>query len=397
MVVSSFLIYFFSFFISVCACYWYEKIDDSYANKKENKQRLYFLRLRLFKADILKFLCAIFVLIPPIFLTVFRGLDVGTDNHMYLIMYDKYKVYDVFEYLDIYYPAGIFPAEVGYHELQRISYIIDGGYNFLKFLCGFLIIFFVWRGIVYYHKKFGINSGLCLSLYYLSLFSFSLNIVRFSIALAIFFYSFQFVLEKKLFRYLAWCVVMWSFHVSLVVAPVFYLLNFSMSANSKKFWKYFALILVVLVGLLSRVVVSTFIPYLSNVVNRLSTYVIAVPSSTGIGVYLICALILLPLLRWDSFLIKHNSWSAVLLMCTMYVPIRFLAYYEQTLVRLSYIPLIITIVLYSGLSRLPISIGEAHFWKFYTILVFIGYYIMATIVEGSMCVYPYIFDLTNHY
>lgn len=387
----SIMLYFVVFLISCVACRGYELLDDHKTKRQSGTGKFEFV---ISNKDLKKLFCGLFILFPSIFLSTFRGLNVGTDTANYLSIYDSIKIYSLKEYINIYGSRG-YDYEIGYQQINYIAYIIKGGYNFVKFCSSFLIIFFAWRGSVYYHRKFQINSGLCMMFFYLLEFSYGLNGVRFGIALSVFFYAFQFVIEKKLLKYFFCCLFAMMFHTSMILLLLYYAINLMGNKFLHKFGKYLTAICIVFLVIFLRPIVNCLIPYIGSYASRFRFYHIDLSSNYGFGLYAVFLIFLLPLLRWEKYIKNNYQWSYILISILTFVPIRFLGYMSQWLIRLSRIPEILFCVLYCGAMKLPVNKSERLFWKIYTITLIVGYYIITVIFQNSGEVYPFIFDFTN--
>lgn len=391
--VLSFLIYFSVFIISSIACHKYGVLDD----------RVYFvgykhvsgLKLRVSSVDVKKILWMLMILIPPIFISTFRGLPVGTDNANYLSIYQYNKAYNLFDYLEIRGTYG-HDYEIGYQQLLHLAYVLKGGYNLVKALSAFLIIVFVWRGALYYHRKFEINSGLCMFFFYLLEFTYGLNGVRYAIALSIFFYAFQFVIERKILKYSICCFAMVLFHSSMIIAAGFYLINFTGYKVLRKTLRYIMVAVIIIIVVLLRPIIEQLLPLISQSFMRFRMYTVDTTAEYGVGLYFIFALFLPPFLRWGGLVSKNVEWQVVLIAALTYVPFRFLGYFSQWLIRLSRMPEILFCVIYCGMINKSSDKLEKYFWTAYLLMLTIGYYIINIIIQNSGDSYPFVFDFTNY-
>lgn len=391
--ISSFLIYFSVFIVSSLACCGYDCILDRTSNpvlSNENKNVIRFPEI-----DLKKIVCILLVLAPPVFISTFRALDVGTDTNAYLSIYNSNKIYNLFQYLELY-GTWNHSYEIGFQQILRLSYVLGGGFNLVKLLCSFLTIFFVWRGSVYYHKKFQISSGMCMFFFYLLEFSYSLNGTRYSIALSLFFYGFQFVIEKKLVKYLVCCFFMMMFHMCLIFAIAFYLVNFFGSWASERSFKYVSFATIGALFVFLRPLVDNALPLIEKKILRFSSYSVEMTADYGFGVLLILILYLIPLIRWNEFLRLNVAWAFVLISCLTFIPFRFLGYFCSWLIRLSMIPEILFCVLYSCIPMLPVDKFEKFAWRVYTVMLLFVTYIFTVVVQNHGEVYPYTFDFTNY-
>lgn len=383
----SLIIYIFTFIISSFACEEYELLADSRKIKG---------KYSISETDVYKLICIILIFVPPILITTFRGIEVGTDNSSYLEIYDYNKTYNLKEYLNVY-GTWHHTYEIGFQQIQWIAYKVHGGYNLVKAICGFIIVFFMWRGALYYHRKFKIDSGFCVLLFYLMEFSYSLNAVRFSIALSIFFYAFQFVIEKRPFMYFFYCFIMVLFHNAMIIVAVFYLINYIRYNHNKTRFKYTICFIIVIITVFLRGVINVLLPRLTSSFSRLDEYEIDTTAEFGLGIYVFLVLFLVPLIRWDSLVKKDVEWTCILIVALLYIPFRFLSYFNVWLNRLMRISEVMLCIEYCGLLKIPIYRDNKILWRMYITLLVFGYYIYSSVLLKSSEVYPYVFDFSNHF
>ena len=389
----TFLLYMTVFLISCFACRQYDFFVDNFVDSQNLKGNFWGRTLNLFHLD--KWFYTLLVLGPPIFIYTFRALQVGTDTQNYLMMYELNKHLSLFRYMELYGTYG-HSHEYAYQLILRISYLLGGGYNLVKFICGFLIVFIAWRGFLYYHKKFKVSTALCMFFFYLLEFTYGFNGTRYAIALSIFLYSFRFIIEKDVVKYFICCFIMTMFHSSMTIAILFYLMNFSGYKILRENWKYIALVLLLVSVAMLRPLVNTILPYIEDVFFKVEAYDIDTSANYGMGIFVVFVLFLAPILKWDKFIEKDIRWTCILIITLSFILFRFIGYYCMWLIRLSRMPEIMFCVLYSGVLNLQIEDGEKRLWKIYTIALVLLYYIDTIIVQGSCEVYPYVLDFTNY-
>ena len=185
------------------------------------------------------------------------------------------------------------------------------------------------------------------------------------------------------------------FHTSMILLLLYYAINLMGNKFLHKFGKYLTAICIVFLVIFLRPIVNCLIPYIGSYASRFRFYHIDLSSNYGFGLYAVFLIFLLPLLRWEQYIKKNYQWSYILISILTFVPIRFLGYMSQWLIRLSRIPEILFCVLYCGAMKLPVNKSERLFWKIYTITLIVGYYIITVIFQNSGEVYPFIFDFTN--
>lgn len=387
----SFVLYFVVFLVSCLACQRYEFVVDNYSCRQK-KGWLSFSVFSFQQLD--KWLSIILILVPPIFIYTFRAMEVGTDTFNYFQMYEYNKYLNLSRYIELY-GSYKHSHEYGFHLILRLSYLLNGGYNLVKFICGFMIVFFAWRGFYYFHTKFKVSSGLCMFFFYLMEFSYGFNGTRFAIALSLFLFSFRFIIEKKMLHYAICCFLMTLFHSSMIIAFLFYFINFSGYSFLKENWKYVAMISIIVLVVFLRPIVDSLLPYISQYFVRFEGYEVDTASSYGFGILFIFVLFLIPLVRWDKYVANNINWTCILMVSLSFIIFRLCGYYCPWLIRLSRMPEILFCVLYSGTSCLAVSKGERYLWKAYSILLVVVYYILTIVVQRSSEVYPYVFDFSN--
>lgn len=389
MLAFSVYIYISSFLISCIAAWQYSLVDDKVIHKKRSSKCI------LKKGDDLKFFYLFFIILPPVLIATFRGLNVGTDTSSYLYAYNTNKVYNLIEYLKIYGKSG-HDYEIGYQQILHFSYISKGGYNLVKFLSEFLIVFFAWRGTVYYHRKFNIHTGFCLLFVYLLEYSYGLNGTRFAIGLSIFFYGFQFVIEKKAIKYFVTCFFCFLFHTTLLLTILFYFINIFEMKIFKKYLKIMILSFILLLSFSLNKILSIILPIILIYSVKYGNYLVEKNVTYGMGIYVIFLFFLIPQIRWDSFIKKDKKWLIILIATIIFIPFRYLGYINQWFGRLSKMPEILFSVLYCGIPRLKLSYNEKLAWFLYTLILIFGHYIISFIIVGNGEVYPYVLDFTNY-
>ena len=232
--------------------------------------------------------------------------------------------------------------------------------------------------------------------FYLLEFTYGLNGVRYAIALSIFFYAFQFVIERKILKYSICCFAMVLFHSSMIIAAGFYLINFTGYKVLKKTLRYIMVAVIIIIVVLLRPIIEQLLPLISQNFMRFRMYTVDTTAEYGVGLYFIFALFLPPFLRWGVLVSKKVEWQVVLIAALTYVPFRFLGYFSQWLIRLSRMPEILFCVIYCGVINKSSDKLEKYFWTAYLLILTIGYYIINIINQNSGDAYPYVFDFTNY-
>ncbi|OTG66884.1 hypothetical protein B9T25_08880 [Acinetobacter sp. ANC 4470] len=167
----------------------------------------------------------IFALMLLVFFVGFR-FETGYDWAMYRNFYE----YDTFH-------SGI---EFGYVFFIKILRYLFDDYQSLFFFTALATYIFLYLGI----RKYTKHSSIALALFILipGLFLNSLNIIRQELAIAIAFYAFSFLVDKKFFNYLFLMILAFSIHYSIVIVFFTHLVVWQYSSKVKYSFYYFLIL-----------------------------------------------------------------------------------------------------------------------------------------------------------
>lgn len=274
----------------------------------------------------------VLILLPPVLIAAFRASNVGTDYLSYQRIFNAIKRYSLKEYMQ-YKGTITFNIEYGYWCICRIVYRLGGSFIWANFISEFLIIFFMWRGLVWFHKKYDINMALGMYLFYMIQYGYGLNGIRFSIGAAICFYALKFLLEKKPLLYILVCLFALLFHNIIFIALLFYAVNIFNNKTMKKpaltvILIAFFLIIIELDELLRLISRFTFLErYFNNYgINESAAY--------GWGIWLFVIPLFIPLIFfWRKARKKSEKIQILFILTLLYIPFRFLGYYNQWISR----------------------------------------------------------------
>lgn len=199
--------------------------------------------------------------ISPIILSYGLRYGIGTDYFAYEKIYYVLKNADFNKYLLLHKESfGEYYVEFGYYVLNKLSY----NYTLLLFLTGLLIYTFLFHGT----KKLLESNNLALPffIYFCTQFIYSMNGVRFSIAITIIFYGYNYIYKKKIIK---WCIVVFIatlFHKTAIICLPFYFLGDfkSKKRNKTRDILYYAFIFLfpLFITLLFKIIV--YIPLFSR-------------------------------------------------------------------------------------------------------------------------------------
>lgn len=216
------------------------------------------------------FIYGIALLIPTI-LAGIRDVSVGTDVLVY-----GYPIFKDACYTDNF---GFFVnqwkrIEIGYLGLNFIVSRLTFSHNFFLGLIMFIEVLFVFLVLKQWKNKIPLWLGMLV--FYLLFFNSSLNLMRQSLALSIAFFGIRFVFERKLGRFIFWCLLGALFHKSVLILILYY----PFWTFTNKFTSLKAMIIFVSVGIISIVMFQqTLADYMlsfGDSISRVSNYITAI-------------------------------------------------------------------------------------------------------------------------
>ena len=158
--------------------------------------------------------------------TAFRGRYIGSDTPSYI----DYYISTLFVDLNIMFEERM---ENGYKILLKIlQHINNDPYTFIIFTA-----FFVCLSLGIYIYKYSSNQSLALLFYTtLGLFTFNLSGARQGIAMAICLFSFKYIVERRLIKFLLVVILAHYFHVSaLFFIPAYFVANLKINLKNTAF------------------------------------------------------------------------------------------------------------------------------------------------------------------
>jgi hypothetical protein len=173
-----------------------------------------------------------FAIIPILIFTIVIGLryDVGIDYLWYKQHYDVLLNHT--KYVDTYF-------EIGYLFVFKGLALLE-----VSFVWVFLITAFLQIYCIYYQSRKNLFLLPFIIFFYFvsSNFMYSLNIMRQIIAFNILFVGTRNIIDKKIYKWIAWCLLASLFHFTALVGMSFYFLNKNIIKN-----KYFAFLFLLLI------------------------------------------------------------------------------------------------------------------------------------------------------
>ena len=177
--------------------------------------------------------CVLVSILLPSLLAGLRADSIGTDVTIYGISFFERAINSssVLEFINKQILLG--HSDIGFNILVYISSIFSKDYHFGLFLFELITITLIYLGMKKCKKRYDTPVWLGMLLYYLCLYNASMNIMRQNIAVAIAFYAFTYVWDKKYKEYIALMIMAFLVHSSAIVGIVPFLMYIFMQKVSE--------------------------------------------------------------------------------------------------------------------------------------------------------------------
>ena len=279
--------------------------------------------------------------VSPIVLTYMLRYGIGTDYFSYKRIFETLHGASIPEYIakhkvnnEVYY------VEPGYFVLNRFCCI---SYVSLNLVCSVLMFFFIYYGTVRCLPKADIT--LSVLIYFCTQFIYSMNGMRFAIAVTIVFFGFRFILAKQLLKWILTIVVAVSFHkTSLMCIPLYFLCNIENKKLSKirnTAWYLFVFAFPIIAKFFIQIVsqMSIFSRYFA-----VAQYALGVFTFKPMFLFHIVPVILPLLILKKQFLFNDYKASVLFRLYLFEVPLRELGSFNTWLTRLTRFPQIVQVI-----------------------------------------------------
>lgn len=180
-------------------------------------------------------------LLLPSLLAGFRSINIGTDVLTYVkplfdlalqsdnfVEFLNLPIYRTWRYLPVY------TIEIGYLLLTYIVTKLFHSLIVLNFIISFIMISLIYFGLV---KMNRINSNISIPFglltFYLLFFNGSLNLVRQYLAYSIVIFGFNFIIERKIWKYVLVVILATSFHKTAIFSIFLYIIYGIIVSNKK--------------------------------------------------------------------------------------------------------------------------------------------------------------------
>ncbi len=311
-------------------------------------------------------------------LSIIAGLryEVGTDYVNYVRIFNEIEYYSLGRYITVFGMEPLFVIMVkGMLTLGFDHSLIFGIFEII-------ILFFPALALIENKNKLSISFGM--AIYYLTLYHYSLNMIRQVMAVGIIMYVLPKLLQKKYVTYIAGVLIACLIHATSIIGILFVVVPLidgkkeirrSPSLNYLTFgqtaYSVFILLSPVFLYLLYRLLFK--LPILSGYAHYAKE-----SADIGIGFIFFAALLFVPLFLLCAKTIKQDNEIRILTgLALMYIPISFMEYLFYYGERLSFysdmvLVLFIPMICYANKKhRLPLMIFYALFflYSFVSIIV----------------------------
>lgn len=340
----------------------------------------------------------IFGVLLPAVLAGLRDSGIGTDVEVYGV----YAYNQAFNSTSFWgYFSNASTSEIGYYFLTYMVSRFFKDYHWGLFAYSLFTQLFVYSGFSRYKKQMNTQVWFGMLLYYFTLYNYSLNLMRQSIAFAIVFYASSFLMEKKYKSFVLLIVLSMLFHTSALVGfvllPMYLILQQGRNINEKKQIVQGIVFIVVLVFVL--ISMNQIIQKLVNLGLVRETYLLYLSggkysvSSGSVSIFLIfpdLVFIVLTILNYKR-LEKRNCNALLFLMISLIVIISdFIPLYARYMERIGFYFIPLQLVNVDNMSFCVAKKSRKIWYVLILIMLGVVWY-REFIVLGYAETYPYKF------
>lgn len=285
----------------------------------------------------------------------FRGLSVGIDTMSYNNIFNSINSLNFSQLFEL-------KDEYGYILLQLFVGKVFGDFHFLL-----IIVAVVYIGVVSYHiYKYSGNPLLSYLLFIVyGFYSFAMSATRQTIAIALVMLAFEFIKEKKLFKFLFCVFLASSFHITaLIFLPSYWFNKFKLNRKT--------ILLFVLIGLITIVIKDE----LRMLLNSFARIVYPAIETGGNRMYIFMVLsVLLGIIFRKPFIAKNENNKYLFYMMLASIIIMPVTQFNPTIMRLYYYYFVFMIIyipniLYTIKDKRIRTIGACSYFIIGAILFF---------------------------
>ncbi|MGJ0841791.1 EpsG family protein [Clostridium tertium] len=350
-------------------------------------------------------------LLIPCILAGLRADTIGTDIQVYVKpMFEAASMASSFlEYNNMGWIASwtymyVYEIEIGFSLLVYIITKVFGNLSVLLTCIELLIIVPFYKGLSYHKKE--LPMWLCMLIFYLMNYNVSLNMMRQWIAMALLFYGFRYVLERKLIKFIIVVLISMMFHNSAMLGILFYLIYAFIYSNKKdknvkiligrkrynfpeKLTKVIEIFIVFCFGLLS---INVLIILLNKIgLNKYAAYINGDLHLLPFQLLLRLPFIIIILLNWKKYSERYNMSSYLLAMMLIDLLVSQIGSISQYSWRITTYFSMFNCLSYCSICFFSKKRMTRINYKFWMIIYLIVYWVYYFVLQGIHETVPYIF------
>lgn len=363
---SSILVYFITFLLSVLLVKNYDKACNKIVEIKSFKYKIQYIML---------FLLAI---TPSVFIAARRS-NVGTDYFVYEMIYNTYSSVDFIFFKKL-------AIEYGYYLINYFSASIFNDFHGVLFISATLTVGIAFAAIIK-NRKF-ISITFAMLIFYLLLYPPMLNGIRQLIAVSIIMYGYSYIVERKLLKFILVVVVASLFHSTALLFLPFYLLVTKFNSKTYILRRVIYFILLI-AGVIFMSVLLEAVSELSIFSKYFNVYV-AGSDANLLNQIMLRLPIFIPLALFSSVLSKKNKeLEFYYLLYFMEIIFIIIGTYYVWAVRLTYYIIPSQIILVPAIVRNIKNKNSRILLSLYFVIWYVIYFAYVFYIKGNDGIFPY--------
>jgi len=330
--------------------------------------------------EMINFMWAILTLIPPILIATKR-YGIGTDYFSYKAIYDNYSRVE-------FIPFTKLSIEYGFYLINYLASQVFNGFYGVLFLSSLITLSFIFLAINKFIYQISITFALFIT--YFVFYPPMLNAIRQMIAVAIAMYSYHFIIERKLLKYIFCIIIASFFHYTALICIPFYLLGIKTGKGilvvKRTIFYFFCIIIVIALPiLLGKITNIAYFNYYMNLYN--------IGSNAKVLNQIILRLpVMIPIIIFSQKLIKaDNRYEFYFMLFFIELIFIFLGSYYPRGIRLAYYTMPTQIILIPAIIRNIYDKRQKILVSLYFIIWYVIYFLYIFMFKGNDGIFPYKF------
>ena len=384
----SLVLYLMVFLISIYAAQKYEiSLDKGQQSTAKSRHT----RRKLAKINPRKLFWKAVSVSPLILLATFRDTNVGWDYENYIGIYALIKEFSPQEYWQLHFfiAPQYYRYEIGFQFINSLVYHVFDSHIFLAFVCESIIVFFIWNGIEYYHKRYNISIAMMLWYFFMLDYLQGYNTIRFSMGIAITFWAFKFVDQRRFILYLISILLAASVHKISFLYLFFYFFNV---LNFRIIRAYAKWIILLGVGI-STIQMDNILAFVRSfhLFAYTSKYAMQENDYKVLATIVRSVIMFIPLLcYWKDIRKIDKNLLPFIATGLLYLPVCILGYYNFFFTRLGRFPLLIFFLVICVMINEMGNRNNAIILRNYYLAFAAVNHIFVFIIRGATGAYPYV-------